>query len=152
MFAPSMMAPSPAMTYPAQPYPLRQPAQPPAVAANAPRAAAPTRTQPLVRAQAPEEPNPARPPLLTMPSPEQLGVSVRPVANGVDWTALHEQMRKLGVVSSHTEALPDGRIRFTCWLPRDKPGLTQRVEAVADTEAAAVQLALTHAQASTNHP
>ena len=88
-----------------------------------------------------------------MPSPEQLGVAVRSVEKGVDWSALHEQMRKLHVVSSHTEALPDGRIHFTCWLPRDTPGLTQRVEAVANSEAEAVQLALQHAQASTgSHP
>jgi hypothetical protein len=121
-----MMAAPPATTYPA---PASVPRQP--VAARRP--------QPLVRAQAPEEPNPARPPLLTLPSPEQLGVAVRPVENAADWAALHARMKALGVVSFHMDTLPDGRSRFTCWLPGDHPGLTRRIESIAATEVEAVQ-------------
>lgn len=107
---------------------------------SAPRTAAPARPQPLVRAQAPEEPNPARPPLLTLPPPEQLGVAVRPVQT--DWTAIHTRLRELGVLSFHMDSLTDGRARFTCWMPGDRPGLTRRIEAAAASETEAVQLAL----------
>jgi hypothetical protein len=128
------------MTYPAS----RQPARPVPSAAvpQAPASAAP---KSLIRAQAPEEPNPARPPLLTLPSPEQLGVAIRPVEYEIDWTAIHGRMKELGVVSFHMDSLPDGRSRFTCWVPRDRPGLTRRIECVAATEGEAVQLGLQQA-------
>jgi len=131
------MSPPPPMTY-SQPAPAYVPQRPaaPAVAAQTP---ASSRPQPLIRAQAPEEPNPARPPLLTLPSPEQLGVAVRPVENSPDWTAIHARMKALGVVSYHMDSLPDGRSRFTCCMPGDQPGLTRRIESVAATEIEAVQ-------------
>ncbi len=121
---------------------------PPAVPASAPRAAAPVQRQPLVRAKAPDEPTPARPAPLVMPSPEQLGVAVRPVAKAPDWTALHARMKELGVVSFHMDTLSDGRYRFTCWVPRGQPGATQRIEALAATEAEAVRLGLQQASSS----
>jgi hypothetical protein len=132
------------IAYPAPAFaPQNNPA--PAVPASAPRAAAPARPQPLVRAKAPDEPTPARPAPLTMPSPEALGVAVRPAASGPDWTALHARMQELGAVSFHMDALPDGRHRFTCWLPQGQPGVTQRIEALAATEAEAVRLGLEQA-------
>jgi hypothetical protein len=141
-----MAAPAP-MAYPAPTYRPQPNSMPAAVAvpASAPRPAAPARPKPLVRAQAPEEPNPARPPLLTMPSPEQLGVSLRPVEKGPDWTALHARMEQLGIISHHAELLPDGRARFTCWVPRGQPGLTRRIEVVAASQSEAMQLALQQA-------
>lgn len=99
----------------------------------------------MIRAQAPEEPKPARPPLLTLPSPEQLGVAVRPVDTGADWTALHVRMKELGVVSFHMDSLLDGRSRFICWIPGDRPGMTRRLESVAATEIKAVQQGLREA-------
>jgi hypothetical protein len=117
--------------------------------------AVPARPQPrpqtLIRAQAPEEPNPARPPVLTLPSPEQLGVAVRPVEqvrpveNSTDWSALHARMKQLGVLSFHMDAMPDGRTRFTCWMPLDGAGLTRRIESVAATETEAVRRGLEEA-------
>lgn len=109
------------------------------------------RPQPLIRAQAPEEPIPARPPVLTLPPPEQLGVAVRPVekvqpvANSTDWSALRMRMKQLGVLSFHLDALPDGRSRFTCWIPLDGAGLTRRIESVAATESEALQRGLEEA-------
>lgn len=137
MFAPVQM--------PVQPAPAYVPRQP------AVQAAAPRQPQPVIRAQAPEEPNPARPPVLTLPSPEQLGVAVRPVEAppAADWTALHRRMKELGVVSFHVDSLPDGRSRFTCWLPSDRPELTRRIEAVATSEAEAVQSGLQEAANTT---
>lgn len=110
-------------------YPARRPAQP----------------KPLVRGQAPEEPKPARPPLLTLPSPEQLGVAVRSGENAPDWTALRAHMKELGVISFHLDSLPDGRTRFTCWMAGDRPGLTRRIESVAVTEVEAIQRGLQEA-------
>lgn len=138
---------------------------PPSAPRRAAVPAAPARPKPLVRAQAPEEPNPARPPQLTLPSPEQLGVAVRPIDNvpvaasrsdtertrsasappPADWTALHARMKALGVVSFHVDWLTDGRARFICWVPSGRPGLTRRIESVAATEAEAVQRGLQRA-------
>lgn len=143
MFSPGMMSAPPATTYPAPTYMPRQPVVPAAPAAA--QATGNRQMQPLIRAQAPEEPNPARPPLLTLPSPEQLGVAVRPVENATDWTAIHARIKVLGIVSFHMDSLPDGRSRFTCWVPSDRPGLTRRIESIAATEVEAVQLGLKEA-------
>lgn len=127
-----MSAPPPP-SYPAPVYAPRRPDV---------QAAAPTQPKPVIRAQAPEEPTPARPPLLTLPSPEQLGVAVRPQDNAADWTELRTRMKELGVVGFHIDSLPDGRTRFTCWMPGNRPGLTRRIESVAATEAEAMQRGL----------
>ena len=122
--------------------PTYAPQQPPAVPA------ASAQPKPIIRAQAPDEPNPVLPPLLTLPSPEKLGVAVRPVANTTDWTAIRVRMNELGLVRPYVESLPDGRSRFTCWLPADRRGLTRRIECVAATEEEAVQVGLQHAEQS----
>jgi len=119
----------------------------------APRAAAPAQPRPLVRAKGPDEPTPPRPPLLTMPSPEQLGVAVHPTAAGPDWSAMHARIKELGIVSFHLESLPENRCRFTCWVPRGQPGVTRRIEVLAATEAEAVRLGLEQAaQSPTTRP
>ena len=133
----SYPAPAPALA------PQNNPA--PAVPASAPRAAAQAPRQPVARAKAPDEPTPARPTPLVMPSPEQLGVAVRPVANAVNWTALHARMKELGIVSFHMDTLSDGRYRFTCWLPQGQPGTTQRIEALAASEIEATRVGLERA-------
>lgn len=124
-----MMSAPPQSTYPAQPYvprPVAQQAQP----------------KPLIRAQAPEEPKPARPPRLTLPSPEQLGVAIRPVESTTERTTLNARMKTLGILGFHIDSLPDGRSRFTCWIAGDRPGLTRRIESVAATENEAMQRGL----------
>jgi hypothetical protein len=152
MMMPQSMPMQAPLSYPAPAF-APQTNLPPAVPASAPRAAAPAPARPLVRAKAPDEPTPARPARLTMPSPEQLGVAVRPAANGPDWSAIHTRMKELGVVSFHMDAMPDGRSRFTCWVPGGQPGLTQRIEAVAATETESVRLGLERAgQSRAPHP
>jgi hypothetical protein len=132
------------MSYPAPALaPQNNPAPP--VPASAPRAAAPAPQRPVARAKAPDEPTPARPTPLVMPSPEQLGVAVRPVADRPDWSALHARMKGLGIVSFHMDTLPDGRYRFTCWLPQGQPGMTQRIEALAASEVEAARVGLERA-------
>jgi hypothetical protein len=81
-----------------------------------------------------------------MPSPDQLGVALRPARASVDWSAVRERMRDLGVVGHCLDLAPDGRCRFTCWVPKGQPGLTQRIEALAATEAEAVRLGLDRAR------
>lgn len=131
-----MMASPPQPTYPTQPYVPRRAAV---------QSAAPIQRKPLIRAQAPEEPKPARPPLLTLPSPEQLGVAVRPAGNTAERTTLNTRMKELGVLGFQVDSLPDGRSRFTCWIPGDRPGLTRRIESVAATEGEATQRGLQEA-------
>jgi hypothetical protein len=57
-------------------------------------------------------------------------------------------MKELGVVGFHMDSISDGRARFTCWVPGAQPGLTQRIEALAATEAEAVRLGLDRAAQS----
>ncbi len=121
--------------------------------ATAPRAAAPAQPRPLVRAKAPDELTPPRPAPLAMPSPEQLGVAVRSTEPGLDWAAIHARIKELGIIGFHMDSAPDGSRRFTCWVPRGQPGVTQRIEALATTEAEAVRLALEQAgRSGPTHP
>jgi hypothetical protein len=57
----------------------------------------------------------------------------------MDWTAIRARLDELGVSSFHLDTLPDGRARFTCWIPGDQPGLTRRIESAAATEVDALQ-------------
>ena len=72
-------------------------------------------------------------------------MAVRPDDKGADWTALRTRMKVLGVLSFHMDSLPDGRTRFTCWMPSDRPGLTRRIESVAGSVAEAIQQGLQEA-------
>ena len=122
-------------------------------AAPAARAAVPAQPRPLVRAKGPDDPVPARRAPLAMPSPEQLGVAVRPTSIEPDWTAIHARIKELGLVSFHMDSAPDGRCRFTCWVPHAQPGLTRRIEALASTEVEAIRLGLERAgQTRTSRP
>lgn len=83
-----------------------------------------------------------------MPSPEQLGVAIRPTDSGLDWPAIHVRIKELGITRFHMDSVTDGRRRFTCWVPREQPGVTQRIEALAATDAEAVRLGLERAEQS----
>ena len=144
MFSPGMMSAPPPTTYPASTLVPRQPVVTTTSPATA-RASATSQPKMVIRAQAPEEPKPARPPLLSLPSPEQLGVSIRHDSKADDWTALRSHMKELGVLSFHLELLADRRTRFTCWMPSDRPGLTRRIESVAASETEAIQRGLQEA-------
>jgi hypothetical protein len=122
-------------------------AQPPA-----PRPAAPVRTaqapapRPVVRAQMADVVPPARIAPVAMPSPDQLGVIVRPVAGACDWTAIHRRMQELGVVSFQMDRLNADVFQITCLLPTAEAGRTHRIEAHGSTEAEAVRWALDEVQ------
>jgi hypothetical protein len=119
--------------------------------------AAPSATQqmprPIIRAKAADEPTPPPPPrpsVLTLPSPESLGVtaSAAPNASDADWTAvLHRRLKGLGATCFQVEQLnPGSECRITCLLPTRDPGRTHRIEARAASEAEAVRLALAQAE------
>jgi hypothetical protein len=144
MISPGMMPAPPSPTYPTPAYVPQRPA-PPYSPPNGGGKGTGGQPKTLIRAQAPEEPRPAHPPLLTLPPPEQLGVAVRPVEDAADGTALHARMKELGILRFHIDSLPDGRARFTCWTPSTRPGVTRCIESVAATEAEAVQRGLQEA-------
>jgi hypothetical protein len=83
-----------------------------------------------------------------MPSPEQLGVvgTKRPDDAGVDWTAVHNQLNRLGATCFHLERVPGGGYRMNCLLPTNQPDRTHRIEAEAVSEADAVRLVVAKAQ------
>ena len=77
---------------------------------------------------------------LSMPSPDQLGVS-RPNGADTDWTTVKQRLDRLSPSYVHMDRVQGG-YRFTCLLPTTKADRTHRVEALAATEAEAVRLAL----------
>jgi hypothetical protein len=98
-----------------------------------------------VRAKADEEPT-ARPTLaLEMPTPDQLGLGSRQRAAEVDWSAVRTRMESLAVVSFHLQKLTGG-FRFTCVVPA-AGSERRKIEADGLTEAEAIDLALTRAEA-----
>jgi hypothetical protein len=101
----------------------------------------------------PQTPAP-QPTRLTLPSPEQLGVSgtgPAPVTSPatalrVDWNDLRARLERLGALGLHLDKLAIGyRVAFL--LPTNQPDRAHHIEATADTEAAAIRLALQRAEA-----
>jgi hypothetical protein len=151
-FAPQYAMPAPqynvpaamASTVPARPAPPNQP-----------MTTAPPR--PVIRAQAADAPAPIvnrppppvvpsaveRPALVSLPAPEQLGVTT---VGTVDWSATHARLERLGVTYFQQESLGNGACRFTCVLPTSNGAQAHRIEAEASNAAEAVQLALAAAE------
>lgn len=119
----------------------RPPAQVPAAMAehSAPR--------PKIRMQAPEPTTTSA--RLSLPSPEQLGLSPIRTSAGesVDWNLVRTRLDKMGAVGFHLDKLNQGGTRVRFFLPAGQPNSTQHIEAAADTEAAALRLALDRAEA-----
>ena len=89
---------------------------------------------------------PARIAPVAMPSPDQLGVNVRPADGACDWTAIHRRMQELGVISFQMDRLNADVFQITCLMPTAEAGRTHRIEAHGATEAEAVRCALDEAQ------
>jgi hypothetical protein len=136
----------------------RQPYSPPAGWAPQGRPAVPPQlaqgqdlSRPVVRGQMPDAP-PPRPAPLTMPSPEQLGltraasVATADGRDAVDWNAALERVRRLGATGFHLTRLPQGGHQVTLLLPTAQADRSQYVEVTASTEAAAVRIALDRAE------
>ena len=145
-------------TYPMAGQPYGTPAAPARLATHqlpsAPSYAAnpPAAPRPVIRAQAADEmsavarPAPASPRLrtLSMPTPEQLGVTSAGVTSreSVDWTALHTRLNQLGATCFHVERLAEGTCCLTCLLPTDQQGHRHRIDAQGVCEAEAARLLL----------
>ena len=122
---------------------------------NGIRAQAPAAPRPIFRAKGLDEPVPpaalsttAMTVRLSIPTPEQLGVSLTPIQDraGLDWASAHRRLERLGAVCFHLDKLESGACRFTCILPTPWPGMTHRVESEATTAAEAVNVALSQAE------
>jgi hypothetical protein len=94
------------------------------------------------------------PPKFVLPSPEALGVSVNlnlPPADApkarVDWNQIQSRLERLGVLRYEKERIPAGGVRISMLLPTGDPTRGQPVEARAQTEAAAIVMALDAAEA-----
>ena len=84
---------------------------------------------------------------LTLPSPEQLGLSKpRAKDGGTDWSDARRRLDALGAVAFQVVKLSEGGCRFTCLLPTDQQSYNHRIEADAGTEAEAVRLGLERAE------
>jgi hypothetical protein len=158
MTSPAFMPSMPVQSYPAPRYdypPMNRPAPPPRWQQPAPSQQAlaqPTTPRaPIFRAKAEDEPLPEAPPVveerrpepLSLPSPEQLGVGHGP---SVDWADVHRRLEQLGALSFQQQKRLEGGFRITFMLPTDHNDRTQQIEAVAETEAQAVRLALEKAE------
>lgn len=89
-------------------------------------------------------------PKFALPSPEALGVrmsaSPAPATVQVDWKQIQSRMERLGVLRYKKNALSQG-VAVSMLLPTSDPAIGQPVEAQAETEAAAILLALDAAEA-----
>ena len=88
-----------------------------------------------------------------MPSPQALGVSTElssrplvPLPAQVDWNQIQSRMERLGVLRFEKDRASDGVVRVRLLLPTADPTKAQPVEAQAATEAAAILLAVEHAE------
>lgn len=130
------------------------------LAQQPPKAGTMNAPRPIFRAKGPDEPasplamsSQATPMRLSIPTPEQLGVGQSPFQDGtrsdgtgLDWTAAHRRLERLGAVCFHMDKLESGACRFTCILPTRQPGITHRVEAEAATAPNAVASGLSQAE------
>jgi len=114
----------------------------------------PSQPRPIFRAQAEDEPTPARPRSnprpapLSMPSPEELGVLRNRVqeSQAVDWTGVHVRLNQLGAICFHEEKSSPGTFRINCLLPTAQAGRMHHIEVQADSEAGAVRALLAKAE------
>ncbi len=133
----------------------------PSVAPQAPPQGRPApATPPVARAKPfddPPPPAPAPAPVwsaaLTLPSPEQLGITAAPPtpppaheSAPVDWNATHAHLSRLGAVGVQLGRFPQGGYRFAFLLPTGRPDVTRHIEGVGATEAEAVRRALANAE------
>jgi len=80
-----------------------------------------------------------------MPSPEDLGLTPRSTAQ-IDWNAAHERFQRMGGVGMNVAQTQDGRVRVALVLKTNQVDEVHHVEAVAATEAEAVNGALANAE------
>jgi len=106
---------------------------------------------PTFRLQSPDEPTPAAPARLTMPAPEQLGITTAraamPTASepAIDWNDVHARLRQMGTISFQLHKMQNG-CRVTFVLAARGDGQPRYVETEGASEAEAVLAALQRAE------
>lgn len=109
-----------------------------------------TQPRPKIRLQAPDAPVASASSRLSLPSPEALGISIgkrrNAPAEAVDWNHLRARLNQLGALGFHLDKLTHGGTRVRFFLPSGQPNNTHHIEAAADTEPAALRLALERAE------
>jgi hypothetical protein len=131
-----------------QAMPFQQPALGPAARPPAPAGLAALPPKPTIRGQmsdelrAPEARPPAPSKPLAMPSPEQLGVTVRKSESNVDWNLVHRRFHDAGATCLLLDQRPDGGCKLTCLLPTGQPNRNHHIEVEAATEAEVARLAV----------
>jgi hypothetical protein len=134
------MMPPPAQF--AQPFP--QPPAPQPVVMPVQNIAAEPQPRPRIRMQAPEEPAAAIQRPLEMPPPEAFGLAPKAPAN-VNWNAARSRLQQLGASAFRIDPVGDS-FRVRILLPTNQSGGLHEVETTADSQAAAVDLALEQAE------
>src|SRR5262249_323405 len=95
---------------------------------------------PPVRHSLPKETAPAR---ITLPSPEELGVSsARAPSESFDWSPIQRRFREAGASCFHVEFQPEGRCNLICLVPSDRPDRTHRIDAEGSSEEETARLAV----------
>jgi len=133
-----------------QPTQWQAPASPAYLASGVPRQSLGTK-QPLpAKARGVSADPPAK---FVLPSPEALGVTANlnlrlsPAPNTpVDWNQIQARMERLGVLRYEKDRQQEG-VRVMMLLPTSDPTRGQPVQAQAETEAAAIVMALDAAEA-----
>ena len=142
-FPPQQGFPPPGFAAPPNPGIASRPPPAPARQPTAPR---------IVRGQGDDpqpQPAPSRPALLTLPTPEELGVAAARTAGnsaGDEWAAGYRRLDQLGATCFHVERLPQGGHRVSCLLPTAQPSRTHRIDVLAPTAAEAIRLAVERAE------
>src|SRR6516225_3402113 len=106
--------------------------------------AAEQQPRPRIRLQAPEEQAPIAPRPLTMPPPEAFGLTARSPAN-VDWNSARARLHQLGATDFRVDSVAEGyRVRIL--LRTNQAGAMHEIETTAETQAAAIEVALQQAK------
>jgi hypothetical protein len=87
-----------------------------------------------------------RPAPLTLPPPEELGVTLVRKKAAPDWNAIHRRLGQAGASDFRLDKLPQGGYRATLFLPTGQKNCKHHIEAPGTTEAEAVCLALDRAE------
>jgi hypothetical protein len=143
--APITYLPQNASIYPSNP--TWQPAQGGFRAQQPSVATAPAKQRPIIRAQMGEDATArSRREAITLPSPEQLGVSKPASKSDADWNDARRRLDILGAIAFQVVHLPEGGCRFVCLLPTDQRNYNHRIEVDAASEADAVRSGLDRAE------
>lgn len=83
---------------------------------------------------------------VTLPSPEQLGVSKPQTKSGTDWNETRRRLDAVGATSFQVVHLAEGGCRFVCLLPTNQHNYNHRIEVDAVSEVDAVKCGLERAE------